>query len=156
MLEESDEELAAGGAMGRASILPDILMDDQAYAGKRSSRKRAFESDDEEPEGPSEGEEEEEEPSESDLEEYHSPEASDSEDEARQEQALRERLAPGLSQGTNEWLACMSRRGAALEAGNGGAPPRGGRRVCGKGCRTRGRDLAHAPDRGRTTPVEPR
>uniref|UniRef100_A0A1D2A909 Protein AATF n=1 Tax=Auxenochlorella protothecoides TaxID=3075 RepID=A0A1D2A909_AUXPR len=45
-LEESDEDLAGVVGMGRARILPDIALDDPAYAGVRSSRATAFESDD--------------------------------------------------------------------------------------------------------------
>lgn len=45
-LEESDEDLAGVLGMGRARILPDIALDDPAYAGVRSSRATAFESED--------------------------------------------------------------------------------------------------------------
>lgn len=43
---ESDEELAAAANLGRAGILPDIVMEGKTYAGKRTSRRNAFEEED--------------------------------------------------------------------------------------------------------------
>ena len=57
---ESDDELAAAANLGRAGILPDIVMEGKAYAGKRTSRRDVYEEEDD-------NEEESEEDGESDL-----------------------------------------------------------------------------------------